>query len=92
VIVELRAVPGCPNLPAVRGLLRACLAELGPPPPFIEVTGDYLSPSVLVDGIDVTGADTDGAAACRLDLPTADDIRTALRWALDGSTGSASRR
>jgi hypothetical protein len=62
VIVELHVVPDCPNLLAARDLLRAGLAELGLPPWFTEVTGDYPSPSVLVDGIDVTGADTDGAA------------------------------
>jgi hypothetical protein len=54
--------PTARNLLAARDLLRTCLAELGLPPSFTEVTGDYTSPSVLVDGIDVTGADTDDAA------------------------------
>ncbi|MGY0232010.1 hypothetical protein [Longispora urticae] len=68
--VELRSVPGCPNLPAARDTLRVCLAELDPPVPFTELVGDYPSPSVLVDGTDVMGT-TGSGAACRLDLPTA---------------------
>jgi hypothetical protein len=44
VIVELHVVPDRPNLLAARDLLRAGLAELGLPPWFIEVTGDYPSP------------------------------------------------
>src|SRR5919107_2633569 len=77
VIVELHVVPDCPNLlggpgPAARGPGGA-----GPAPSFTGVTGDYRSPSGLVGGIDVTGADTDDAARAALDLPTAHDIRTA---------------
>jgi hypothetical protein len=82
VLVELRSVPDCPNLAATRELLRARLAELGLPLNVTELIGDYRSPSVLVDGADVTGADTDGPAACVLALPTAEQIRTALLRAL----------
>jgi hypothetical protein len=78
VIVELRSVPDCPNLAATRMLLRRCLAELGLPLNVTELVGDFRSPSVLVDGVDVTGADTDGPAACVLALPTAGQVRAAL--------------
>ena len=78
-IVELRSVPDCPNLAPVREAVYSCLAELGLPPDVVEVVGDFPSPSVLVDGVDVMPGSGDGAAACRLDLPTADDIRAALR-------------
>ncbi len=77
-IVELRAVPGCPNMAATRELLHACLAEAGLPPVVVERIGAYPSPSVLVDGRDVTGADPAGPAACMLRPPTADQIRAAL--------------
>ena len=56
-IVELRAVPDCPNLAGTRDLLRACLADAGLPLEVVERIGAYPSPSVLVDGRDVTGAD-----------------------------------
>ena len=70
-------MPNCPNLDASRDLLRACLAELGLPLSFTEREGDFPSPSVLVNGVDVTGSTGDGAA-CRLQLPTAEQIRAAL--------------
>jgi hypothetical protein len=82
VIVELRAVPDCPNLDATRDLLCACLAEAGLAVMVIERIGDYPSPSVLIDGRDVTGADPNSPAACVLRPPTADQIRTALRSAI----------
>lgn len=81
VIVELRAVPDCPNLAATRQLLAKCLAEAGLSQTVIERIGDFPSPSVLIDGADVTGADPQGPAACVLAPPTAAQIRTALRRA-----------
>lgn len=80
-VIELRSIPDCPHLPPARDLLRACLAELGLPLTATERVGPYPSPSVLVDGIDVMGAPADGAS-CRLDVPTAEAIRAALRRAL----------
>lgn len=78
VIVELRAVPGCPNLAATRDLLHACLAEARLPATVVERSGPYPSPSVLIDGRDVTGGDPDGSAACVLRPPTLEQIRGAL--------------
>ncbi|MGI5175337.1 hypothetical protein ACQEVZ_03280 [Dactylosporangium sp. CA-152071] len=91
-IVELRAVPDCPNLNATRDLLRACLVEAGLPVTVLERVGDYPSPSVLVDGRDVTGADPHGPAACVLRPPTGEQIRAALRAAATrGGPGDAIR-
>ena len=80
-IVELRSVPNCPNLAAARDTLSACLAEAGLTVPIIERLGDYPSPSILIDGIDITGADPDGPPAGVLQPPTAAQIRTALQGA-----------
>jgi hypothetical protein len=77
--VELRAVPDCPHLAATRERLRACLEQAGWPPDFEERLGEFRSPSVLVDGVDVTGADPHAPAACVLHPPTAEQILTALR-------------
>jgi hypothetical protein len=87
VIVEIRSVPECPNLEPVRRDLLAVLAELGLPPEVSEVVGDYPSPTVLVNGVDVMSGAGHGPAACRLDLPTAERIRAALRQAM--ATGPA---
>lgn len=78
-IVELRAVSGCPNLETTRRLLHACLAEAGVTVQIVELIGDYPSPSIVIDGIDVTGADPEGPVACVLRPPTAVQIRAALR-------------
>ena len=82
VLVELRSVPDCPNLDRVRSALRRALTDLGLAPVVIERVGDFPSPSVLVDGVDVLGGGG-GSAACRLDLPTAEDITAALRRATE---------
>jgi alkylmercury lyase-like protein len=88
VIVELRSVPDCPNTAAVRQTLYEVLAELALPREVTELVGDYPSPSVLIDGVDVTGAAVDAAPACRLDLPTAEHIRTALQRAMNAGSGA----
>lgn len=79
--VELRAVSGCPNVDDVRRVLRTCLTAAGLACTVIERVGDYRSPSVLVDGRDVTGADPNAPVACVLQPPTARQIRAALRAA-----------
>ncbi|WP_425784738.1 hypothetical protein [Micromonospora sp. DT227] len=88
--VELRSVPDCPNLAPARRELRAALADLGlPRTVVVEVVGDYPSPSILVNGVDVMGGSGDGSAVCRLDLPTGERIRAALRQAIGTGPGTA---
>ncbi|MEV0453867.1 alkylmercury lyase family protein [Catellatospora methionotrophica] len=90
--VELRSVPDCPNLAPARAVLTACLAEAGITAEIVEVVGDYPSPSVLIDGVDVMG-DAGTGPACRLDLPTAAAIHAALRAqpAHGSTTGAVDR-
>ncbi len=88
-IVELRSVPDCPNVAPVRAALLASLAELGLAVRVTELVGDYPSPSVLVNGVDVMGVGVEGqSAGCRLDLPTREDLRVALRRAMAGESAS----
>lgn len=65
-------------------MVQACLAELGLDTAVIERIGGYRSPTVLVNGVDVTspatGERVDGAA-CRLDLPSRDRILAAINRA-----------
>ncbi|WP_435585988.1 organomercurial lyase [Micromonospora aurantiaca (nom. illeg.)] len=90
VMVELRSVPDCPNLAPARQALHAALADLGLAPAVVtEVVGDYPSPSILVNGVDVMGGSGDGPAACRLDLPTEEPIGAALRQAMGGEAATA---
>ncbi|WP_406044988.1 alkylmercury lyase family protein [Micromonospora sp. NBC_00898] len=87
-IVELRSVPDCPNLASVREALYTSLAALGLPAEVTEVVGDYPSPSVLVNGVDVMGGVVDDGAACRLDLPTAEHLRAALQQAMTSESAA----
>ncbi|MGW5666358.1 alkylmercury lyase family protein [Micromonospora sp. NPDC003776] len=92
VAVELRSVPDCPNLAPARHELRAALADVGLPLAVVtEVVGDYPSPSILVNGVDVMGGTGDGSAACRLDLPTGERIRAALRQAIGAGPATTAR-
>ena len=52
------------------------------PTAVLERVGDYPSPSVLINGVDVLGGAAGDPAACRLDLPTREHIRAALAEAM----------
>ena len=82
--VELLHYEGCPLAPAALQQVRQCLSALGAPDPVLVRVGDYPSPTVLVDGIDVMGAaaELSTARVCRLDVPTRERVLAALRAAL----------
>ena len=80
--VELLHHPGCRHAHAARQLIEQCLRTLAIAAPILVRVGDYPSPTILINGIDVmrpTHAVAPGSA-CRLDVPTRDrllDILTA---------------
>jgi hypothetical protein len=76
--IELLSVPDCPNVGPVRDLLRSCLDRLGTHAEVVERVGDFPSPTLLINGVDVMGMCVSGGRACRLDLPTEDRVLTAL--------------
>jgi hypothetical protein len=79
--VELLLAVDCPHAITARAVVTDCLDQLGLDIPVRERVGDYPSPTVLVDGVDVmTGtAGTPQMRACRLDVPTASRVLAALR-------------
>jgi hypothetical protein len=83
--VELLLAPDCPHAADARAVLARCLDQLGLDEVVAERVGDYPSPTVLVEGVDVmsgTARDATGAPelrACRLDVPTAPRILAALQ-------------
>jgi Alkylmercury lyase len=81
--VELLLVPDCAKADRARIALAESLTELDLDVAVEEQVGDWSSPTVLVDGVDVmTGASGATAGyACRLDVPTTARITAALRWA-----------
>ncbi|NKE58579.1 alkylmercury lyase [Lentzea sp. PSKA42] len=79
--VELLLAPDCPNAAAAKTALTEALHELELTVPVVERVGDFPSPTVLVDGVDVMN-DHAGAPemrACRLDVPTIPKLLAALR-------------
>ena len=79
--IELLQVQGCRNADAARQILEGCLQELGLDLPVVECVGNFASPTILIDGLDVMGRQDVAGAACRLDLPTRDRVIAALREA-----------
>jgi hypothetical protein len=78
--VELLLAPQCPNAAAARSVLTACLRRLGLDLQVRERVGDYPSPTILVNGVDIMTAEqgTPSTHACRLDVPTAARVLAAL--------------
>ena len=81
--IQIVYVPGCMLVDRLRSLVEECLAEVGAPWPVEIVSGDCRSPTLLVDGLDITtGRAIDVEfPACRVDLPTKAQILAALRTA-----------
>lgn len=88
--VKILHVPDCPLVERLRAEVESTLVEVAPDVRLSLVEGDYPSPTLLVDGIDVTtGAPVSGEPRCRLDLPTAQQIRDALGALAEGHKRSA---
>jgi hypothetical protein len=100
-LVELLFFPGCPHVDAACEQLRRAFSTLGETPAWVEhdVTAEtapahvrgYGSPTILVEGRDVTGAPATAGLACRVylgsDVPGAPplrDVLAALRELEDG--------
>lgn len=74
--IELLYFPGCPNVQAAREQLARALALAGLPPRWVEHdvsasdapahTRGYGSPTILVDGRDVSGGSPASGSTCRL--------------------------
>ena len=79
--VELLLGPQCPNAPAARSVLATCLRQLGLDMQVCERVGDYPSPTILVNGVDVMTGQRGAppGPACRLDVPTAARVVAALQ-------------
>ena len=84
--VELLHHPGCRSAAAVHELVQECLRGLAIAAHVTVSVGDYPSPTLLIDGIDVmTRAPAPATGSvCRLDVPTRDHVLTALTTRLAG--------
>lgn len=80
--IEFLYFDGCPNVESTRLLLERCLARLGTSVAITEREGDFSSPTVLVNGLDVMGMTLVHGRGCRRDLPTEERILNALTEAV----------
>lgn len=73
--IQILSVPDFPHVGQVRALLEGCLQYAQIDTAVEEVVGDYNSPTLLVNGFDVTGsAVPNEQISCRLDLPNEQEI------------------
>lgn len=78
--VELYSHDDCPKVEQARELMRECLASAGLDVTIEDRVGAYSSPTVVVDGDDVTGGPppASGVQACRVALPSRAQVLGAL--------------
>ena len=78
--VELLQHPGCRFAPMTHQLVQQCLTALAIHTRILVRVGDYPSPTVLVNGTDIMSRASalTSTRACRLDVPTRDQILAAL--------------
>jgi hypothetical protein len=76
--IKILHVPGCPNLDRVREAVRRVVARVQVNAIVEELVGEYPSPTLLIDGRDVTGHPLGTSVSCRLDLPTEQQVLATL--------------
>jgi hypothetical protein len=90
--IEILHVPDCPLVERVRETVRRVLAQSEIRAEIEELEGDYPSPTLLINGRDVTGRPLGECSFCRLDLPSDEQALAALRPARraenEGRSGS----
>lgn len=78
--IQILQVPDCPLVDQLIDAVERCLTEADSSGPVEIVVGDYPSPSLVMDGIDVvTGRPVEGDPRCRMDHPSQEQIRAAVR-------------
>ena len=80
--IQILHVADCPLVVGVRKNLRECLDQYGVDALIEELEGPYPSPTLLVGGRDITEHPHGVGPACRLDLPSRDQISRAIEAAL----------
>ncbi|MGH9100823.1 MAG: alkylmercury lyase [Acidimicrobiales bacterium] len=79
--IQILHVPDCPLVDGLRALVARCVAQSAASVIVEEIEGpsmSHMSPTLLVNGQDVTGLQIVDAPSCRLVLPTGEQILAAL--------------
>lgn len=77
--IQILRLPDCPRAGRLRSLVEWCVARSGLNATLEEVEGPYPSPTLLINGADVTGRPAGAAPSCRLDIPGEGQILAALQ-------------
>jgi hypothetical protein len=85
-------VANCALIGRLRTDVEIALAIVGASAVIEELEGPYPSPTLLIDGIEVTGWPLDLAPSCRLYLPTVQQIASAILAARSEDFDLASAR
>lgn len=87
--VTLFYLPDCPLIDQVRSRHRDCLSRSHARVVVEQLEGLYPSPTLLIDGADVSGNPLLQQPSCRLDLPTEEQILAALARVSGGGEATA---
>lgn len=83
--VQLLHVQDCPNVDELRRRVQNIASRLSVTVALEEIEGLYPSPTLLVNGEDVTGQTLCTGPSCRLDLPTDAQIAVAITSSAAGT-------
>jgi hypothetical protein len=70
--------PDCPLVAGMRAEVEAALERIRTTAVIEDIEGAYPSPTVLIDGVEVDGYPLGSDPACRIDLPTQEQISSAI--------------
>jgi hypothetical protein len=76
--VAILHVPDCPLVSRLRADVHAVLARIGSSAVIEEIEGAYRSPTLVIDGVEIDGYPAGDDPACRIDLPSQDEITSAV--------------
>lgn len=85
--IEILHVPDCPSVAQLRAEVQEALDTVGSSAAIEEVEGNHPSPTLLINGDPLDGFPLQGEAACRIDVPSREQIRSSI-LAASGRTGS----
>jgi hypothetical protein len=80
--ISILHVPDCPSIGRVRDAVEVALARVGATAVVEEIEGDYPSPTLLIDGVEIDGYPLRSDPACRIELPTHEEITAAVLAAI----------
>ena len=86
--ISILHVRDCPSVPRLRTEVHTALEANGSTAVIEEVEGKHPSPTLLINGAPIDGFPLGDETACRIDVPTQEQIRSAIEAASGGVPSS----